>query len=335
MPRAESADLSAAVLSRLDAAGEGYLSGAALGAELGVSRAAIWKRIEGLRAAGYGIEARPRAGYRLRNAPDILSPARIRAGLDTRRIGRELFHYVDVGSTMTVAGDLAERGAADGAVVVAERQTQGRGRLGRSWHSAPGRGIWMTLILRPPLTPMELAPLTLLAAVGVAEGIADATGLAPGIKWPNDLLLDGRKVCGILTELVAEQDAVRSVLVGIGINVYQTAREFPPALRKTATSLVQAGGATVDRVSVFRAVLTALDREYDLALRQGFDPVLDRWRAQSVTLHRRVTVAGAGQTVRGVAEDVTSTGGLRVRQANGKVETVLSGDVTLEPGGGV
>ncbi len=328
-----SRDLSAALLAQLDAAGPRYLSGAELGATLGVSRAAVWKRIEGLRAAGYGIEARRRAGYRLQGMPDILTPARVLGGLDTRRIGRDLFHYVDVTSTMTVAADLAAEGAAEGAVVVAECQSRGRGRLGRSWHTAPSRGIWMTVILRPPLTPMELAPLTLMVAVAVADGIAEATGLQAGIKWPNDLLLDGRKVCGILTELAAEQDAVRHVLVGIGLNVHHMRDEFPADLRETATSLTLAAGRPVDRVAVFQAVLTALDREYEVALAQGFEPVLERWRARSVTLHRRVTVVGGGRRLRGVAEEVTPQGGLVVRAEDGKVETVLSGDVTLDARG--
>lgn len=328
------ADPSAAVLQMLERAGTRYLSGTHLGATLGLSRAAVWKRVEALRADGYAIEARPRAGYRLRGRPDILTPARVGNDLAVRRIGREIRHVLDVPSTMTVAGEAAAAGAPDGTVIVAERQTQGRGRLGREWHSAPGRGIWMTIVLRPPMSPMELAPLTLLAAVGVAAGIEAATGLAPGIKWPNDVLLNDRKVCGILTELLAEQDAVRYVLVGIGINVHQTPDEFPGEVRHLATSLAVAAGHAVDRVAVVRAVLAALDREYDAALRGGFGPVLDRWRARSVTLGREVTVQTAGRTLVGIAEDITAQGGLIVREPAGRRHTVLSGDVTLRNAGG-
>ena len=327
-------DPAATVLALLETNGTGYLSGADLGATLGVSRAAVWKRIEALRAAGYDIEARPRAGYRLQGMPDVLTPQRAHTGLRTRRIGCSFHHYVDIATTMTVAGELARQDAPDGAVVVAERQQQGRGRLGREWHSAPGRGIWMTIILRPPLSPMELAPLTLMAAVAVADGIEHSTGLRPGIKWPNDLLLDGRKVCGILTELVAEQDAVQFVLLGIGINVHQGLEEFPADLRSLATSLALATGAPVDRVQLFRDVVAALDHEYDVLLREGFGPVLARWTERSITLGRRVAVTGTGRTLRGVAEELTPQGGLVVRDDDGARHTVLSGDVTLEKGQG-
>lgn len=322
-------DPGAAVLARLDAAGDRFLSGAALGGALGITRAAVWKRIEHLRGLGYDIEARPRLGYRLRGTPDILIAARVAPGLDTARVGRRLEHHVEVNSTMAAAAALADAGAEDGTVVVAERQAAGRGRLGRPWHSAPGLGIWMTLLLRPPLTPMELGPLSLMAAVAVADGIAEATGLRPGIKWPNDLLYDGRKLCGMLTELVAEQDAVRFVLLGIGINVHHGRGDFPPELRPQATSLRLALGRPVDRVAAFRSVLRALDSTYAGVLDEGFGPVLDRWRAESVTLGRRVSVAGVGRSLAGVAEDIASNGGLIIRLDSGARETVLSGDVTL------
>lgn len=326
-------DPGAAVLALLSEAGEQFLSGAELGAALGVSRAAVWKRIEQLRGTGYAIEARPRVGYRLQEAPDILVPTRVRQDLHVTRIGRELHHHVAVASTMTEAARLAEAQAPEGTVVVAEQQTAGRGRLGRTWHSAPGLGIWMTVILRPPLSPMELGPLTLMAAVAVADGIADATGLHTGIKWPNDLLADGKKLCGMLTELVAEQDAVRYVLLGIGINVHHSAADFPAELAGTATSIREAAGHPVDRVAVFRSVLTALDREYGEALTDGFAPVLERWRRGSVTLGCPVTVSGPARTLRGTAEAVTPAGGLLLRLEDGRCETVLSGDVTLSGSG--
>jgi len=322
-------DPASAVLTLLDAAGDDFVTGAELGARLGISRAGVWKRIEALRGSGYDIEAKPRLGYRLSSAPDILTAPRVQQGLATRLVGGNIHHVLETETTMTLAGRLAAEGAPDGTVVVAERQTAGRGRLGRQWATAPGRGIWMTLILRPQLTPMELGPLTLLLAVGVADGLRASTSLTPQIKWPNDVLIKGRKVCGILTELVAEQDAVRYVLAGVGINVLQARDEFPADIRTMATSLTLEAGAPVDRVAVFRAVLEAVDEVYHSALGSGFAPVLDRWRDASVTLGSRVRVASTNDQFSGTALDITEQGALIVRRDDGRTVTVVSGDVTL------
>lgn len=231
------------LLDLLAAAGEDWVSGEAISTQLGISRAAVWKQVEALRAGGYAVEAAPRRGYRLAARPDRLSVLEIEAGLRTERFGRPVEAHEVIGSTNERAKELARQGAPEGLLVTAEQQTAGKGRLGRPWQTPAGRALALSLLLRP-LIPPTLAPrLTLVAAVAVAEAVRAETGLPVGIKWPNDLQIAGRKLCGILTEMEAEIEQVRFVVLGIGLNVNQTLAEFPPELRETATSLRLALGA--------------------------------------------------------------------------------------------
>ena len=233
------------ILTALRAAVSGAVSGAELSHRLGVSRAAIWARIEELRALGYEIEAGPHLGYRLLTAPDLLHADDLLSRLGpTEIIGRDIRVFQQTTSTNDVIEKLARDGVKEGAVVFAESQTRGRGRLGRQWLSPAGKGLWFSVLLRPALRPQDATRLTVASATALRRAIADLTGLEPEIKWPNDLLLHGRKTAGILTELNAELDHVKYVILGIGVNVNLNAADLPANLRKLATSLKAEFGQT-------------------------------------------------------------------------------------------
>jgi len=318
-----------------------FLSGEALSRASGVSRAAIWKQIEKLREEGYKITAQPHLGYRLVAPPDRLIPEELSWGLTTAVVGRRLSSYAATDSTMDVAHRLVAAGEPEGHAVFAESQARGRGRLGRTWQSPAGQGIYVSVILRPAVSLASAPLLTLLAAVALVETIRETAGLEARIKWPNDVLLgdrkvaprsgtpvdgDGyRKVAGILTELHAELNRVRAAILGIGLNV-NTPRT---ALPKFATSLAAARGARCDRLAVARGLLTALDRWYGDFTRHGPSRLLAAWRDASMTLGRRVRVACQDRSVDGQAVDVGDDGTLIVRTDTGRKETITAGEVLI------
>jgi len=311
--------------------GNGWRSGAEIAQRLGISRAAVWKQVERLRTRGYDIEATAGRGYRLVGARDLLLPEAIEASIPAshrpERLCGPLVHRDSIDSTNLLAASLAREGAGEGTIVVAEQQTAGRGRLGRSWVSPARVNFYGSVVLRPAIPPLEVPRLTLVAGIAVAEAIRATTPLAAAIKWPNDVLLDGRKVAGVLTELEAEADRVRFVIVGIGVNLNATREHFPPELRDKATSLALAGGAPVDRAAFAAALLAALDDAYASFLAGGFAALRQRYEALHCLTGRRVEVDGKPPivgTVRGVDDD----GALLVDGAGG-VQRVVSGEVTL------
>jgi len=326
-------DTAAELLALFAAAGDSWVSGEAISRRIGVSRTAVWKHVEALRALGYQVEAAPRKGYRLIARPDLLTPEEVSAGLTTRRLGRVIEYRETVGSTNDLAKDLARKGVPEGLLVLADQQTAGKGRLGRSWLTPPGAAIAMSLVLRPALPPHEAPRITLAAAVAVTEAVRDMTGLPAGIKWPNDVQLEGRKLCGILTEMEAELDRVAFVVLGIGVNVGLRREQMAPALRETATSLALEGAIGVRRAVLVQAILSRFEQAYDDLLAGRFPQVLSRWRSLSVTLGRPVRVHGLGGqvTLEGVAQDVDDDGALLVRDADGCLHRVLSGEVSLRP----
>ena len=317
------------VLELLRAAG-GYISGEKMAERLGVTRAAVWKKIAALRDAGYDISSTPRSGYVLRSAPDSLIETEIAQGLDTALVGRKIICYDTVDSTNLVLKNLAREGAEDGTVVVADSQGTGRGRMERAFFSPPGKGIWVSILLRPTFLPQDAPKCTLMAAVAVARAM-EAFGLRAAIKWPNDILHEGRKLVGILTEMSAEMDRVNYVVIGIGINVNIAPEDFPEELRATATSLMQMKGAPLPRVAFLQELLRALDDLYTSVQREGFAPVLAAWREYAVTLGQEVRVIGpAGEEFEGVAADIDAEGALLVDTAEGR-RRVLAGDVSIRP----
>lgn len=304
----------------------GYVSGEAISRELNISRAGIWKHIKELRQEGYTIEARPRRGYNLVAVPDKLYPAEIQFGLRTACLGRRIVHVEQTDSTQQLALRLCLEGAQEGTLVCAESQTSGKGRLGRVWASPRGQGIYMSLILRPSMPLTNLAPVTLLSAVAMCEAVRSMTDLKVQIKWPNDLLLNKKKIAGILTELQAEMDHVKFVIVGMGLNVNTPARYLP----EQATSLRQESKTKWSRLDLMKAILERYEYWYDNFKSQGAAPVLRRWRKYSSTTGKQVTLSDQYGRVEGEAIDIDEWGGLIIRTATGVVVKRMSGDIVAE-----
>jgi BirA family biotin operon repressor/biotin-[acetyl-CoA-carboxylase] ligase len=311
-------------------AARGPLSGEELARRLGCSRAAVWKRIAVLRRRGYRIAGQRASGYTLAAVPDRLGPAELAPHL--RGAWRDVHWLAETDSTQRVARDLARAGAAEGTTVIAERQTAGRGRLGRTWHSPAGQNLYCSVVLRPPLEPAAVPQLGLVVGVAVAAAVAEATGLRPAIKWPNDVLLGGRKVCGILTEMEAEVERVHHVIAGIGVNLNLEARAFPRDLRRKATSLRIATGRRVDRAAFTAGLLAALEARYGRFLTGGFPSVRSEWESYSALTGRSVVVAAPGDEVGGRVLGLDADGALRVRRADGSVARIVAGEVTVRGG---
>lgn len=315
------------VLRLLRNSRSGHVSGAALAAAMGVSRTAVWKHIKSLEREGYAIEAVPSKGYRLTASPDVIVVGDVKQRLGTKTIGKEVLHYDEAVSTNTLAMDIAQKGAVDGTVVIAETQTGGKGRLGRAWISPRGN-LYMSVILRPAV-PISKAPLlTLMGAVAVASGVRKYCGVPAGIKWPNDILLSGKKVSGLLTEMSAEPDRIRHIVLGIGVNVNMDSSALHPDVRKTSTTLAAAAGKSVDRTALLRALLAELDLWYHRFLK-GNTEVLTAWKELNVTLGHRVAVNGGGAKLEGLARGVDAEGRLILELDDGTLRQVAAGDVTI------
>jgi len=305
-----------------------FVSGEEISRQVGVTRSAIWKGIEKLREEGYQISGQSHQGYKLVTSPDRLTAQELTWNFKPKRIGSQIHAYETTQSTMGIARQLASGSAPDGTVVMAEAQSKGRGRLGRVWTSPKAKGIYTSILLKPQMALKEVPLVTLMVAVGVARAIEQQTGLKPEIKWPNDLLLGGRKVAGILTELDAELDRIHFVIVGIGMNVNSAQSSLPEG----ATALSLELGHKVDRVQMARGLLEALDQVYDVCLNEGFASILEAWRGYAHFLSGQVRVSIQGREVVGQAMDIDDSGALLVRQPTGRVETVAAGDVLLMRG---
>ncbi len=313
-------------------ANPGGVSGAQLAEELAISRAAVWSRIEELRQVGYEIAAGPHYGYRLVNSPDALHADDLLARLAgcTKIIGREIQVFKETTSTNDVIEKLARDGVREGVVVFAESQTRGRGRLGRKWISPANKGLWFSVLLRPRLHPQESTQLTIASATALRRAIRSTTDLRPDIKWPNDLLIGGKKVAGILTELSAELDRVHHITLGIGVDVNLELRELPPEIRPFATSLKIEAGTEISRVELAAAIIRELDADYGRICNGEFSALADEWEAGCATIGRNVTVRMGDRTIYGRAEALDDDGALLVRTEHGRLERVIGGDVALE-----
>lgn len=331
------------------------VSGAQLAEQLAVSRAAIWSRIEELRRVGFDISASPHFGYRIAGEPDALiaddllarlncfgwgerprepQPQKLKRLVGTlappRIIGRDIRVFEQTTSTNDVIEKLARDGVKEGVVVFAESQTKGRGRLGRKWISPARKGLWFSILLRPDLHPQETTQLTVASATALRRAIQGETGLKPEIKWPNDILIGGKKAAGILTELSAEPDKIRYVILGIGVDVNQDAGELPAELKKAATSLKIEAGETVSRAELAVAILSELDFDYARICGGKFAAVAGEWESNCVTIGKNVTVHIGDRKIRGAAESLDDDGALLLRTEHGHLERITGGDVTLE-----
>jgi BirA family transcriptional regulator, biotin operon repressor / biotin---[acetyl-CoA-carboxylase] ligase len=320
----------AKILSALRANPDG-VSGADLAGQLGISRTAVWARIEELRQLGYDIEAGPHFGYRLVGVPDVLHADDLLARLDkTRIVGRDIRVFEQTTSTNDMMEKLARDGVKEGIVVFAESQTRGRGRLGRKWLSPAYKGLWFSVLLRPDLRPQEATQLTVVSATALRRAIRAETGLNPEIKWPNDILVGGKKVAGVLTELSAELDRIKHVILGIGVDVNLSAGEFPADLRRQATSLKIEAGRTVSRAELAMAILQELDHDYLRVCTGQFAKIADEWEAHCKTIGRDVTIQMGDRRIAGRAESLGENGELLLRTEHGHLERINGGDVTLE-----
>ena len=298
--------------------------------ELKVSRTAVWKHINSLRDAGYEVEAVPSRGYLLKTTPDILSEDEVREKLGGTMIGSRLVCLGTTASTNSDAFRLAEEGAVEGTVVIADTQSGGKGRMGRVWSSPSGVNLYCSVVLRPTIKPYQAPQLTFLSAVAVARAIELATALKPEIKWPNDVLIRGAKVAGLLNEMSAETDGINFVILGIGVNLNMGATQFPADLRSPATSLMLEQGRPVSRAQFAAVMLNELDRLYGDFLSHGFGPVREEWQQRCNAKGREVRVSdGGADTVQGVFNGIDSDGALLVLLQNGTVERILSGDVRV------
>lgn len=320
------------ILQYLRNAQEEYLSGEELCRQLSVSRTAIWKHIRTLKQEGYEIEAHPRKGYRLQGTPDRLLPAEIHGRLHTQYIGKEIRYFSQVDSTNNEGKKMAAADCPEGALVLSEEQLGGRGRLARGWFSPAAKGIWFSVILRPPVSPYEAPKFTLMAAVAVCTAIIRCCKVDCRIKWPNDILYEGKKLVGILTEMNAEVDAINYVVIGMGINVNIEEEEFPEELRDIATSLSQITGQSVSRMDLFLAILEELEAAYTEVKEKGFAGIIKTWRNLSGTLGSSVRVLAPGRQFDGMAVDIDEEGALLVETEQG-LERVLAGDVSIRAKG--
>ena len=308
----------------------GYISGEHLSRELGVSRTAVWKHISSLRNEGYHIEAVTSRGYRLVSSPDNIDPHEIRVRLDGSTIGCRLEFLKTTTSTNADAFRLAEEGAAEGSVVLADSQTGGKGRRGRIWTSPSAVNLYCSVVLRPSIMPHEAPQLTFISAVAVARAIELTTRLTPEIKWPNDLLISGKKVAGLLNEMSAETDGINFVILGIGINLNMAADQFPKDLRHPATSLLLESGVRVDRTLFTSTLLNELDRLYCDFLKHGFGPVREEWQRRCNANGRQVIVSDSGTDCKGGSFiGIDLDGALLLRSDDGILHRITCGDVRI------
>lgn len=302
------------------------VSGARVAREIGVSRSAVWTWVERLRELGVRVKGHPRTGYFLEKVPDILTPDMLRQRLKGSLFGKRIHHFFKVDSTNRVALELAHAGEAEGAMVLAEEQTAGRGRAGRTWHSERAVGIYVTLVLRPKLAPVQAPLLTMMAGLSAYTAIQTHSGLVVDLKWPNDLLIRGKKVGGILTEMHAEPGQVRFVIVGIGLNVNQ--ETFPGELGSVGTSLRIESGRPQSRLELLVRLLREFENDYNRFLSEGSGSVIERFmKVSSYARGKRVRVSNGHEAFTGVTAGLGPEGLLQVQRDGGQVTTVIAGDV--------
>lgn len=305
-----------------------YVSGQELCEHFGVSRTAVWKVIRQLKADGYKIEAVQNRGYRLIDDKTVYGADEISRLLDTRWAGKKLCYYDSLGSTNAQAKVEAENGAPHGTLVVADMQTAGRGRRGRDWESPAKTNIYFTIALKPEFEPEKASMLTLVMAHAVARAIEQETGLACGIKWPNDIVINGKKVCGILTEMSTERGYIHYVVIGVGVNVAK--QDFPEEIRMKAASLDSELGEKVSRSALLARIMHTFEEDYECFLRtENLGGLLKSYNKMLVNLDRQVTVLDPKEEFQGIAKGITVTGELLVEKENGEVVPVYAGEVSV------
>ncbi len=317
---------------RLLSSADGFVSGQKISACLGISRTAVWKHISALRKLGFLIKAGPSKGYSL-GAPrktGLFNAITVINGLDAGFVGRPLHFYRTIASTNAKAMELGRNLAPEGAAVIADSQQAGKGRMGRLWVSPPGVNLYTSIILRPRVPLHSAQNMTFLSAVSVAETISSFCAKRVVVKWPNDVLIQGKKVAGILLELYSEADRINFIVAGIGVNLNMRLKQFPPALRKTASSVLEECGAPVDRSDFTRMLYSNIEKWYKIYLRHGFGPVLHAWKGYFDGEGRTMTVNMQDRRITGRCIGVDDSGVLLLKTPDNAIERILSGDVAFE-----
>jgi len=317
------------ILSTLINAKGEPVSGQKLADELQISRTMIWKHLKSIEEDGYVIEAIKKKGYVLQSIPDLVTPEQIIPKLQTKQLGKNIDYYTTCSSTQIIAVDKARQGAPHGTIIISEEQTAGKGRLDRSWNSTANNGIWMSVIIRPAISPEFAAQFTLVSAVAITQAIQDITNLTPQIKWPNDILINGKKVTGILTELQAEMDIVHSIIIGIGVNVNHDLSAFDESIQTIATSLKMENGVQVDRSLLVAKILYYLEKYGDLYVEKGFEPIKILWESHNCTIGKRIRATMLRETLEGVAIGITNDGVLELKLDSGEIRGIYSADIQL------
>lgn len=315
------------VLQLLRDSGE-YVSGQQICESFGISRTAVWKIIGQLKEEGYQIEAVQNKGYFLASSPDVLSLSELESRIKTKTAGRHLLYFDMIDSTNTEAKKQAESNAPDGLLIVANEQKQGRGRRGRSWEALPGVNIYMTLLLRPSFLPEQASMVTLVMALSVAQAVTEISGLKAQIKWPNDIVVNKKKVVGILTELTMETDYIQHLVCGVGINVNQS--EFPQSIAENATSLYLESGRTFKRAELIALTMERFEANYEIFCQQGdMRGLMDAYNDLLVNRQAQVRVLDPKEEYEGLALGINRRGELLVRKADGTREAVFAGEVSV------
>lgn len=305
-----------------------WISGEVLAIRTGITRTGVWKHIQGLKQEGYQIKSQNGLGYKLLAVPDKILPHEIRTGLKTKILGTAIEYQPSVPSTQELAWELALQGAPEGTIVLAEQQTNGRGRLTRSWQSLPG-AIALSLILRPRLAPDHLPIFPLLTGVTMAQAINQETALNCQLKWPNDLMVGNKKIGGILSEVSAEPDQINFLIIGLGLNVNTPPQHIPHDLKDKATSLYLAGKQIFPRSRIIQSFLERFEKLFDLLKSQGPAPILEQWKALNNTLGKEVEIMRPSGSIHGLAKGIDNKGQLILELSSGALETIIAGDVKV------
>lgn len=319
------------VLEILRASGNEPISGEDISRQLDISRTAVWKHIQTLKNEGYEIDSLPKRGYILRVIPNRLYPQEILSHLKTKWLGHSICYQDTIDSTNNLGKTLANQGCADGLLLVAEEQGAGKGRLSRGWISPYAKGLWFSVVLKPSFMPQEASKCTLMAAVAIVKAINKIKGVNAAIKWPNDILLLGRKLVGVLTEMNAEFGHINYIVIGIGINTNATPDDYPDEVKPLAVSVADAATEPFTRVELLCDILKNLEDLYEEACANGFAGIFDEWRKYSCTIGQEVKVIAPDETYFGTAVDIDEEGLLVVRRTDGTIDKVVAGDVSIRP----
>lgn len=306
---------------------EKYISGEQLSKQLNITRSAIWKHMKELEKDGYLIEGKPRKGYRILELPNRLSENALQWGLNTEWLGKEIIHKSTVTSTQQMAHALALDNGKHGTVVIADQQTKGKGRLDREWHSAKEKGVWLSMILRPNLLPYLAPQLTLVTATILADVLSKYADVQPQIKWPNDILINNKKVAGILTEMQAEQDQINYVIIGIGLNVNQEINELPKEIQNKATSLFIETNNLLNIKDLVQNILVTFEKEYMNYINNGFSNIKQKWEHYGFKINKKIWIKTAKGRRQGVFIGIAEDGALLIKFAAGEIEKIYSGEI--------